>query len=361
MSQRVRCPAVGTIAGTPIVGLGCWNATPTSFHSLDSGVTCRASAQDAEQLLAESNPAIQKQLQAIDRVIRPVDGLANNVEALREVQKLKELTDDEAELVKQVAIFAMAPGEEMQPMTAGVILQYMRLPSRVTIRTLAPYLDTKNPQLRSFVRDWFKGHDNAGPGQWTAPDYKEYLDFVRWKTNRKEDVPGGFTKYIFERSPGHALLVFASANSHGDVAARMQALREAVGKSIDDVPQPNPKPDAQEAERGRQLSTKESREARLKARRQIELAEHIVSNAIWLDKHDFIVRFQSALPEVKEAFATLMQGEWWARLYVAYIMRQHPKLRQDELLQQLTKDENELVKEIAQIKTPGVEAGRLQQ
>jgi hypothetical protein len=81
-----------------------------------------AAQQDVDNLVAESNPAIQQQLEAISRVIRPSESVSSNVEALREIQKLKELTDDEAELVKQVAIFAMAPGEETQPMLAGAIL-----------------------------------------------------------------------------------------------------------------------------------------------------------------------------------------------------------------------------------------------
>jgi hypothetical protein len=211
-------------------------------------INCRANAQeDVDKLLAGSNVAIQKQLEAISRVFHPVEGLGGNVEALREIQKLKQQTDDKAELVKQVAIFSLAPGEETQPMTAGAILHYLEIPSRYAIRALAPYLDTKNPQLRSFVRDWFKGHDNADPGEWAAANYKEYLDYVQWKMNRKENIPAGFTKYIFERSPGRALLVFAFANSHGDVAARMKALREAVGKRLKDAPQPEQELDAKKS------------------------------------------------------------------------------------------------------------------
>ena len=96
---------------------------------LVAGWTNVASAQTQfEKLLAESNPAIQKQLEAVDRVIRPVDGLSGNVEALREIAKLKEMADEET-LVKQVAIFSMAPGEEMQPMTAGA-RHYAKLPAR---------------------------------------------------------------------------------------------------------------------------------------------------------------------------------------------------------------------------------------
>src|SRR5690348_1956505 len=95
---------------------------------------------DVDKLLGESNPTIQKQLEDIGHT--PGANVSNNVEALRKIQKLKELTDDKAELAKQVAIFSVAPNEETQPMLAGAILRNLELPSRVTIQVLAPYLDT---------------------------------------------------------------------------------------------------------------------------------------------------------------------------------------------------------------------------
>jgi len=304
-------------------------------------VACRASAQqDVDALLAESNPAVQKQLEAIRLVFRPSNGLSENVEALREFGKLKELADEQ-ELVKQVAIFAMAPGEEMQPMTAFAILYYLEVRSRATVRTLAPYLESENPQLRSFVRKYFQGR----------VEFMDYLSYVQQSVSRGEDIPAPFIRYIYERSPNEALLVFAKGTAN--ISGQLQAMRTSV----------------EARQQGRELTEQERADIRQmldekeiagRARRQIVLAEHIISNAIWLDKHGYIVRFQAALPETKEALATLIEGEWWARLYVAYIMRQHPKLRQENLLQRLSRDENELVREAAHTKTPGDKAGRLQ-
>jgi hypothetical protein len=302
---------------------------------LITALSCYAQ-DDVDQLLAESNPTIQNQLKAIGRVYRP-GGVSNNVEALREIKKLKELTDDKAELVKQVAIFSVEPEKEMQPLLALGLLQHLELPSRVSIRTLAPYLDTKNPQLRSFVRDWFRGHDNADPGEWAAINYKDYLDYVSWATIRGEEIPAPFVKYIFERSPGQALRVFAYANSHGDVTARLQAIRRSVeARQKGEVP----------TDRRIGEGDNASRNARLSERREMELAERTVSNAIWLKKNGFADRFQQALPEANEELAKLARRrEWWARLYVAYIMRQNPDLRQGDLWELLEKDNEELVRE----------------
>ena len=82
-------------------------------------------------------------------------------------------------------------------------------------------------------------------------------------------------------------------------------------------------------------------------RREIELAEHIISNAIWLNKNGFTDRFQAALPEANEQLDKLAKGEWWAKLYVIYVMRQNPSMLRDTVLRNLADDENKLVSEAA--------------
>src|SRR6185503_5602584 len=142
-----------------------------------------------------------------------------------------------------------------------------------------------------------------------------------------DDIPPAFIKYIYGRAPGRALLVFAYANSHGDVTARLKAMRANMEGT-----QPETKEQQEQIETGRKLQSKESREARLRVRREIELSEHIVSDAIWLQKNKFDDRFQAALPDAKEQLDKLAKGEWWAKLYVVYIMRQNPPLLRDKLL-----------------------------
>jgi hypothetical protein len=295
--------------------------------------------EDVNRLLSESNPAIQAQLHAIYRVFRPVDGLSNNAEALREIQRLKQLSDDKAELVKQVAVFSMAPGPETQPMTAGAILYYLQIPSRDTIRALAPYLETENPQLRSFVRDWFRGLDNADSGPFLCVNYYHYLEYVRGQLNRNEEIPLPFIKYIYERSPGQALRVFRIASA--DPREHLRLLNESRERG-----QQGRAPTAQELQEIRQFKDERQQEGR--KRRETLLAEHIISNALWLKKHEFNERFRAALPEAMAELEKLAQHEeWWARLYVVYIMRQNHALRNDKILRQLAEDENELVSQAA--------------
>ena len=72
------------------------------------------------------------------------------------------------------------------------------------------------------------------------------------------------------------------------------------------------------------------------------------ATALWLKKHGFDERFQATMPEAMAELEKLAKHEeWWARMYVVYIMRQNLVLRRDHILRQLAEDENDLVSEAA--------------
>ncbi|MCI0331880.1 MAG: hypothetical protein L0228_01480 [Planctomycetes bacterium] len=301
-----------------------------------------------EKLTAKSDPVFQAQIQTIFNALQqPGVDPRNNVDAFREVQTLKKLTDDKDELVKQLAIFVATTKseEDTHVLIALMILHSFDLPPRVPIRVLAPYLDTDDRQLRDFARIWFGSHDNADAAPPQSPplqpvNYRDYLEYVQWKMGRNEEVPDGFVRYIYERSPGRALLVFAYASGSRDVSARLQVIRKAI-----EARQQGKQPEPLDVT-GQQVE--ERRQARSREKREIRLAEHIVSNAIWLKENEFAERFQAALPEANAELAKLAKHkEWWARLYVAWVMRQHRELRAPAIVQQLSADSDALVSKTA--------------
>lgn len=241
-----------------------------------------------------------------------------------ELRALDDAVSDKGEIVKQVAIFATGPNERSRQ-AASQMLQRLKLSPRVVIRTLAPHLDSKDAKLRSFVRDWFSQHDKAGTDDPLKPvNYADYVDYVR----SYPDPPAPFVERIFGRSPERAFLVFyrASKRSHAINALQAEAREVAAAR-------------------------KEAGVAALPAKAsdpdELLLAELLVSNAIRLKRYD--EQFQAALPEAKEQLTKLSKrDEWWARLYVAEIMRQQPELRVDDVLSNLSNDENELVSKRAQ-------------
>ena len=272
--------------------------------------------------------------------------MREHIDVWREVKALKQLRTDKDKLVGQLAIFVATTKseEDSHVLIAGAILYFLDFPPSVPIRVLAPYLDTDIRQLRGFVEMWFYSHDKAADDSPRSPplrpvNYEDYMNYVRLKIGRGEEVPAGFIRYIYKRSPGRALLVFAYASGSRDVAVKLEAMHTII-EARQQGKEPEPQPELGQL-------FEERRRARSREKREIELAEHIISNAIWLQKNGFNDRFQQALPEAKEQLAKLAKGEWWARLYVAYIMRQHPELRQEDVLQQLSEDSDELVSKAA--------------
>jgi hypothetical protein len=268
---------------------------------------CIAQDADIDALLKQAEEPIQQHLRLIVEALAP-----SNQAFLRErVANLHDSIADKNEIVKQIAIYAASPGEG-PPLLALGLIQTLEIPPSVVIRGLAPYLDAENKNLRSFVRDWFQGHDNAGPisSQQAPVNYRDYYAYVRERMNAKQEIPAPFVDYVFERSPGEALLIFDKANRLGGALARLQGAN---------IPQ-----------------------------KDVALAERVVSNAIWFKQHRHKDRFQAALPDAKSELTKLgSHKQWWARRYVAEIMRRHPELRQEDVLQKLLGDSDESVSKAA--------------
>ena len=280
------------------------------------------STPSAAQELGKTDPAIQNQIAETYSAFGPA-----RFEPVEPTLQKLDAVKDKGELVRQLAIFAAAPGDEQQPLAAVVILGRLHISPKVAIRVLAPYLETEDRRLRGFVLDYFPRSD------------EDYLDYVRSMVRQGEELPAPFIRYIFKRSPGQAMLVLQRGNA--DATANLKAVRtmmEARQQGRELTPE----------EQGELEKTKEDGERKGRGSREIQLSEHIVSNALWLKKNKFPIRFGVALPEVKEHLASLsMRDEWWARYYVAEIMRQNHELRVDEVLNDLSDDENELVSTLA--------------
>lgn len=313
---------------------------------------CAPQEADVENLLAQSEAPIQERIKNIADVLNQsrVDP-RRNVAAIREAQSLIESVADHGEIVNQVAIFAASPASrEGRPLEARAVLEVFALPPKIVIRVLAPYLNSDNPELRSFVRDWFQSHDTYGSGASSlqSVNYQDYLDYVRVKLNINEDVPPAFVEYLYERSPERALMVFHHANPqrHAETVARISEAQE----ELEDDRQQLEEEGASDTQQQRKADRKEERRQRLKneLQREVLLAVHIVSDAIWLKEHKFGEESRKALPEAKEQLWKLSErDEWWARLYVAEIMRRHRELRQPLVVQRLSTDGNAVVSEKA--------------
>lgn len=281
-------------------------------------VACVAQEVGVEKLPIQPEPSIQEQFdKVIDALNNSPDPPQDNIEARREIKDLKDSVADKSDIVEQLIVYAAGPDEE-QPLKALMILHLLDLPPKIIIPELAPYLNDDDIKVSSFVSDWFQSHDNVGPS-------KDYVDYV---SRRKEDIPNGFVEYLFERSPNEAFLVFVRAEPKSNAVKKIEALRKKM-----DQQRPGWDEGLPQARAGAGIEQNE-----------LLLAEHIISNAIWLRKYGFHDRFPNTMREAKQQLSQLSEhNQWWARLYVAEIMKRHRELRQAEVLEKLSRDSNELV------------------
>ena len=282
--------------------------------------------QGAAPLGAEGDPAIQAQ-------IRAVYDAKDETEISQQLGQLKTISEDKAELVRQLAIFVVtAPNkQEFHDLHTLRILHRLELPSSVPIRVLAPYLGSGNDELRGFAREWFEGHDTASNDPLAPANFKDYAEYIGQVLSRDEDIPVAFVEYIFERSPERALLAFYRGSNTRNVVPGLEAISGALKIArekgvLGRVGAPAPPFDGPAEE--------------------ILLAEHIISNAIQL--RGFDEQFQEAMPKAKEQLAILSRhSDAWVRLYVVEIMRRHPELRREGVLKKLREDGDESVRKIA--------------
>ncbi len=327
--------------------------------SLTPWTACAAQeTQEAsvEQLLAQADPAFQAQIKFILEPKGKVE-FAQPIEALKEIAHEK----DKDYLVKQMAIYAATStgAQEMEGLRLLWVLSRLDIPPGVNVRVLSPYLGSENKKLSEFAREWLDGYSHT---EFEDP-FDEFVSYVRDALSRNEEVPTEFTLYLFERSPGRALLAYNQAAEIGNLYAeikeirtKLEAEREERRKKGEDriisyVPLGATEQEIAEAKvRNRpfidlppvkELPDILPRQRDRKLRKEIMLAEHLVSHAVWLKKYGFDEQHQGAAEVAKEQLTNLSKhDEWWVRLYVVMIMRQNRELRVPDVLEKLRRDGN---------------------
>ena len=79
--------------------------------------------------------------------------------------------------------------------------------------------------------------------------------------------------------------------------------------------------------------------------KQFLLAEREISNTLWKHDHQLLEPTKVDPTAASELKKLADSKWWWARLYVAEIMKHHPGFRNEDVIEKLKKDENGLVRE----------------
>jgi len=234
----------------------------------------------------------------LDRVVRiATDRKAKSWDHAAAIEKeLREIAEKDPEkLVQQVLSCRVQSAAESEERSLVVLqlIDYFRIPDTAIVHAVIPYMGTPNEHLRDSIDLLLRSVEGRGP-----PGHPDYSSYSTWIRLSKNEPPRELVRRMYQRCPGTALLT----------------MREIY---------------VREPERVKGLLW----------------AEHVISDTIWKHRHGFLPT-NTVESEAATQVAKLAKDDaWWVRLYVAEILRQHPAFRTPELVERLTKDPHELVRD----------------
>lgn len=202
--------------------------------------------------------------------------------------------DDPVVFIRQAIFwYNQHSGGDDQELAVLVMLHHLQVTPAPIVMAMLPYIESDHEQLRQAALEQFRGIEaRRGFGE---PDFSHYGSLVQ---GHKEDPPLRLVKYMYDRSPGTAVLVM-----QGIYDERHDRFRDVVW------------------------------------------AEHVIEDNLWQQRQNFL-EDEATLPEaVAEVTKMARHEEWWARLYAAEIITQHPEFGTPEIVEALKNDEHELVRE----------------
>ena len=144
--------------------------------------------------------------------IERITSIENLEELFNEIPKLKGMEENLEHLIQQLIYFNLnTEGTEKGMRTVTIFWKILnidettwRLPSASAqsfINAVLPYLETKNADLKELLYDeWLPLIEGGG----LKPDYSYYESFIK---SKKKRPPLPLIQYMYEKSPGEALLV----------------------------------------------------------------------------------------------------------------------------------------------------------
>jgi len=167
---------------------------------------------------------------------------------------------------------------------------------------LMPYLSADDPKLKRKItrhlhhlEDWRNGR----------PDYLHYRAIIIRAARNGDRLPRPLIRYMYESHPGEAVLTM------------MRAFPAQHHLAVDE-------------------------------RKPILWTEHQVAEVFWKWKHGFLPKDKVESEAAKALRRLVHHKQWWVRLYVVEILRQHSTFRTDELIAILQKDPHEGLRSIVQ-------------
>lgn len=191
---------------------------------------------------------------------------------------------------------------------AGIVV--LQIPRDMLLSAIVPQL---NPGKQLYGLLDGNDRDMAQYLEYQADDdsssFRAYANYL--SKHKKRGLPPGLIGYMIHKQPGKALVCVT------DVFVK---------------------------------ETKQSKE--------LLWAEHVISDIIWKHDYGFLPKTKTEPEAITQLYILSKYDEWWVRLYVAEVMRQHKAFRQPEIIERLKKDEYLLVRKSIESFTKTVDMGK---
>ncbi len=245
-------------------------------------------ADDAAPIIA-ANEAIQAQIRDVVAAMRGKDEEAT---FRAWAALLKTAHRDQPEMVRQLLHYDWASPDETAATMLPATILHGNISRMAMLEAILPLMgsnDSKTKSALSLLTGIIEDY--------SAKDFSYYESYLRAQVEPEPQL----VEHMYNVSPSNALMVFM----------RLEFVMET------DKQKP------------------------------ILWADHVISDAVWKEFHKFTDAAAAArLDALKELTQLAARKEWWARLYVARILKQHEYLRSPELLAKLEKDEHALVRKL---------------
>ena len=234
----------------------------------------------------------------LDRVLRiATDRKASSWEQAAAIEKeLREIAEKEPEKLVQQVLSCRVQSAEVSEERSLLVLQlihYFRIPDTAVVHAVIPYMGTGNDHLRDSIDYLLRSVEGRSP-----PGHPDYSAYSTWISLSKHDPPRDLVRRMYRRCPATALLTMREIYVQDPVRVK-----------------------------------------------SLLWAEHVISDTIWKHRHGFLPTTTVESEAATQVAKLAKDDAWWVRLYVAEILRQHPAFRTPELVERLTKDPHELVRD----------------
>ena len=197
---------------------------------------------------------------------------------------------------QQLVEFARVANAANDERRRAVVMRVMQLSAASkgeVFKAVLPYLQSDDKELRSIAAKLLENIENCTPG--CPPDFSYYRDEIQRRLTAGGIDADGLFDRVFRRSPGDALQLITFIEFRDD------------------------------------------------RRKPLLWARHVVDQAVWKRQYGFVPLKEQDTEVTKQLQAMAEREEWWARLYAAEVIRQHPEFGNTELNKRLADDKNELV------------------